>query len=248
VPCTFTGEKRRSADAFFERFERILGLERKRAAAFGVELLAGLSVNAADIGDVDAAWQVLDALPRYLEREGVAAVGELSLKSFSEEERALFARQLEIAEAAGVPAMVEVPPGSGEEMAAALGRAIQESHVRPENIIAVDVNSEKLPAFWELGLGAYGLPVSPPNNGLFAIHRKVDAVEARALLDQYGPERLMFNTALHLGSGDPLGISRVLLHLQRSGVSDEVLRRLAYGNAMQFFSPSSRRGIEGAVA
>jgi predicted metal-dependent TIM-barrel fold hydrolase len=241
VPCTFTGERRNSADAYFQRFERILGLEARRAAAFGIELVAALGVGAGDLGDIDAARRAVDALPSYLRREGVCAVGELSLKSGTPEEIELFERQLVIARDEGLPAMVEVPPGgSGQETAAALERAIRKHGLRPETIEVVDVGAAKLPAFSHLGLGGYGIPVSPANNGLFAIHCKVDAAEAKRLLESYGDRRLMFNSALHLGSGDPLAIARVLLHMRCTGVSEDVLIRLAYGNAFEFFSRSGR--------
>jgi hypothetical protein len=241
VPCPFTGERRTSAASFLGRFERILGLERKRAAAFGIELYAALSIHAGDVADFDAAFEALEALPELLRGERVCALGELALKSYSAREVELFVRQLVMAQQAGLPAMVEAPPGGDPRaMVAVLRDAFAGHDLDPANVVVVDVGLDKLEAFHALGLGAYGVPVSPRLSGLFVVHQKADADEARAILERYGPERLMFNSALHFGFGDPLGLARVLLHLSRQGVSAESLERLAFRNAFEFFGRSGK--------
>ncbi len=243
VPCPFTGERRTSAAAFLGHFDRILGLERKRAAAFGIELFAALSVHAGDVGDFDAAFEVVEALPELLRGERVCALGEVALKSYSPREVELFVRQLCVAQQAGMPAIVEAPPGDDPgAMLAVLRDAFARHDLEPRNVMVVDVGLKKLRAFHALGLGAYGVPVSPRLNGLFVVHQKADAAEAREILDTYGPERMMFNSALHFGFGDPLGVARVLLHLSRQGVSNELLERLAFRNAAEFFDRSGKFG------
>ena len=242
VPCTFSGQQKKTKDAYFEYFKRLLGFEKSRASAFGIEFYAGLSINSGDIGDMKAANEAVNELSEYLSHEGVCALGELSLKSYSKDEIAIFVRQLTLAKELSMPVMIEAPPGKGieplEKLVVVLKGAISDHDLDPSSWLMVDLNKDKLALVWDLELGGYGIPVSPKLNGLFAVHQKMDAKEAKEIIDQYGSEKIMFNSALHFGFGDPLCISRVLLHLDRMGVSDEILKKLTYDNAIRFFSQS----------
>lgn len=249
VPCTFSGQQKRTKDAYFEYFKRLLGLEKSRASVFGIEFYAGLSINSGDIGDIAAANEAVGELSEYLLQERVCALGELSLKSYSKEEVAIFVRQLKLAKELSMPVMIEAPPGKGteqlEKLIAVLRGAISDHDLDPRSWLMVDLHKDTLPLVWDLELGGYGIPVSPKLNGLFAVRPKMDAKEVKEILDQYGVEKILFNSALHFGFGDPLCISRVLLHLNRMGVSDEVLKKCAYDNAVQFFSQSKNFQLKG---
>nr|VFK25659.1 MAG: hypothetical protein BECKMB1821G_GA0114241_101515 [Candidatus Kentron sp. MB]VFK29642.1 MAG: hypothetical protein BECKMB1821I_GA0114274_101114 [Candidatus Kentron sp. MB]VFK74851.1 MAG: hypothetical protein BECKMB1821H_GA0114242_101114 [Candidatus Kentron sp. MB] len=242
IPCTFTGEHRRRPDDFFRYYDRLLNFERKRAAAFGMSCHLALSVYAGDVADPVAAQETVEALPEYLGNESVLAVGELGFNHFSDAEEELFRAQLRLAQRHRLPAIIEAPWRHGQEalqrVMGIIRQAISEDDVDPGKLLMVDLHADTLPIAWELQLGGYGVPVAPRQDRIFAIHRKADATEVQDIVRNFGDDRIMLNSALHFGVGDPMGIARVLLQLRQTGVSFHTLQKLASHNASTLLLPA----------
>jgi len=239
VPCTFTGLKKDSIDAYRYCFDRVIGLERSRAQKFGIQLYAALSVHPGDIVDYQVAFDALEVLKDYLNHDGVKAIGEITPKSCSEKAKELFTRHMVLAKEHNLPVIIESSFGKSgtniDRTVEAIQESIQNSGLPREKILLVDLNRTQLELFWPLNMGGYGIAVSPTLNGLFVIHEKNSPEEALQIIEQFGQERIMFNSALHFGFGDPLCLSRTLLHLSVRGVPESKLTQIAYGNAMRFF-------------
>lgn len=240
IPCTFSGERRHTAGDYQRYFERILNFERRRASAFGIDASVALAINVGDVADWNAVPEAVTLMDELLKKPGVAAIGELGFKDFTGQEIELFREQLRLARRHSLPAIVEAPWRQGtealEHMASCISEAVSADGLDPKRLILVDVHVEQLPVVWELGLGGYGIPAAPRHDLTFAIHRKAGAEEIRAAIEQYGDERIMLNSALHFGVGDPMGIARVLLALRTAGLSTETLQRIAYDNAAALFT------------
>jgi predicted metal-dependent TIM-barrel fold hydrolase len=237
VPCSFTGEPKSCRRGFAARFDRLLVLERDRAAQFGIELFAGLSVNAADVGDDAAALEAVDEVEQRLGHPCVKAVGELALKTFSDVERSLFVRQLALAERYDLPAVVEASPDPAvfKRLVGELQTAISAGVVAAGRVCLIDLDAEKLDLARGLGLGRYGIAAAPRLDGPFVLHRKLDHREVAALVDRYGVERVMLNSGLHFGNSDAICLPRVLLRLRLAGMDEITIQRLSYENASTFF-------------
>lgn len=237
VPCSATNELRFTGPGFGAHFDRLTGFERERARRYGVEMLVGLAVNAADIGDPAGAFAALDELSACLREPCVRAVGELSLRRFTADEVEIFERQLEIATAAGLPVLVEGPPelAAFERLLAVLESALDRGKADRRRVGLTDVNQHKLKLARRLRLGGYGLPVSPKVDGLFGLREKLTHLDVLEILAEFGPDGLMLNTGLHCGSGDPLGLAKTVLRLRLSGVDEPTLRNLACDHAEHFF-------------
>jgi predicted metal-dependent TIM-barrel fold hydrolase len=237
VPCSFTGEKKYCRRAFAARFDRILGMESDRAAHFGIELFAGLSVNATEVGDDTEALEALEEVKQRLGHPCVKAVGELTLRSFSVLELQLFAAQLGMAERHRTPAIVAACPDRAafSRLVDELRSAISTGLIAPERVCLIDLDEEKLSMAFGLGLGRYGLAVSPQVDGPFVVHRKLDHREVTTIIERYGCDRVMLNSGLHFGYSDSLCLPKVLLRLRLSGMDEQTISRLAHDNATTFF-------------
>jgi predicted metal-dependent TIM-barrel fold hydrolase len=239
IPCTFTGQKKSSKAAFLHYFDRLTSFERKRGKAFGIDVYVAISIHPGDMHDPDSAHQALDSFSSYIDNPAVRAIGEITIQRESADEKALFERQLTLARDAGLPAIVEAPRGDNpkqlDRLAVSLADAIEKYHLDPSRIVMVDLNAQKLEQVWDLKLGAYGIPVSPALNGLFVIHDKVTPAAAAQLLQRYGSDRIIFNSALHFGYGDPLCLARTLLHLRQMDVPEAQLEEVFYQNPQKMF-------------
>lgn len=242
VPCSATGERRPVAASFAARFDRLLEAEAARAARYGVDLYVGLAVHAADMAGLDGARGGIRELAARLDHPRVLAVGELALRSFGPDEEEILERQLAVAAEHGKPVMIETPPPpeAFARMVRVLDRLLDRGPLPRDRVALMDLDHAKLRLARELGVGAYGLPVSPPHDGLFRLREKLDARAVAEILAEHGPDRLMLNTGFHYGSADPLGLAKTVLRLRLAGVPDPTLRAVAYDNAAEFFGLPGR--------
>jgi predicted metal-dependent TIM-barrel fold hydrolase len=242
IPCSFTGEKKYCRLGYGARFDRLTEVERSRAAHFGIELLVGLAVNAADIGDPSAALEGVEEVESRLSCPCVRAVGELALRTFSAVERQVFQAQLRLAQRHGRPVMVEACPAMHdfEQLLEFLADSIKAKLISPGRVCLLDLNAEKLERARRLELGAYALAVSPRVDGPFTIHPKLEPAEVARVITRFGSERLMLNSGLHFGLSDPLALPKTVLRLRLQGMDERTLSRLAHDNAEEFFHEASR--------
>lgn len=240
IPSTYTGERRFRRESYFQYYDRLLKFEKKRAESFGIECYIAVAVDPEDLHDISIAYDVIERLPEYFTNENVCAMGEIGLEKFMDDEISIFLQQLRIAHEYKMPVILHTPHNEKAynlpRMLEILAKAIEEYKLNRELLLLDDLTIETLSYAWKLQLGGYGIAVSPILNGLFVMHRKASPLEVKALIDQYGCEKIIFNSALGWGFGDPLAISRSLLHLKMMGEKEDVLQKLAYENARRFFS------------
>ena len=60
------------------------------------------------------------------------------------------------------------------------------------------------------------------------------------ILERYGTDRIMANTAGDWGKSDPLAVPELIQEMKRRGHSDAVIRKVVYENPLAFFTQCSR--------
>jgi predicted metal-dependent TIM-barrel fold hydrolase len=60
------------------------------------------------------------------------------------------------------------------------------------------------------------------------------------VVEQYGPERIMVNSAADWGISDPLAIPKTAALMKMRGISDETIRLVTYQNAIDAFGKSGQ--------
>lgn len=107
-PSFWLGQPRTSPASFFDYFDALLGWEPFRASQYGIAHHCTLALNPKEAND-PRCTPVLDALPRYLEKDGVVAVGEIGYDSMTPAEDHALAAQLQLAADHQLPALVHTP-------------------------------------------------------------------------------------------------------------------------------------------
>ena len=64
--------------------------------------------------------------------------------------------------------------------------------------------------------------------------RAVDMVEL------YGPERLLVNSAGDWGPSKPTAVPDLIFEMRRRGLSEDLIRKVVYDNPLEFFAKSKR--------
>jgi len=230
-PAFWLGQPRTSAATFSDYFASLVGWERFRARQFGIAHFCTIALNPKEANDDRLAGEVLAMVPRWLEKDGVVGVGEIGYDDMTEPEEKAFAAQLEMAKARGMPALVHTPHRDkkrGTERSLALVREVGID----ESLVLIDHNNEEtLPLVRETGCWA-GHSIYPDT--------KMTEERMVALLEKFGTERMIVNSAADWGKSDPLKVARTAEAMKRAGFTEQAIETVVWHNPVAFFAQSGR--------
>ena len=230
-PAFWLGQPRTYVGTFEDYFASLLGWERFRASQFGIRHFCTLALNPKESNNPDLVEGVLALLPRYLQKDGVVAVGEVGFDEMTAAEEEAFARQVELAVRAGLPVLVHTPHRDkkrGTERSLALLRELR----FPPQLTLIDHNTEEtLPVVLEAGCWA-GHSIYPKT--------KMDEDRMVALVQRFGPERILINSAADWGVSDPLKVPKTAARMREAGISEDAIEQIVWKNPVTFFAQSGR--------
>jgi hypothetical protein len=236
-PSFWLGQPRTHVGTFEDYFLSLLGWERFRASQFGITHFCTLSLNPKEANNPAIAQGVLDMLPGYLEKDGVVAVGEIGYDDQTEAEEHFFAEQLKLAMEFDLPVLIHTPHRDkklGTERSLELVRKVG----FPEERVLIDHNTEEtLPMVLKTNCWA-GHSIYP--------YTKMDEHRMVALIQTYGSERIIFNSAADWGVSDPLKVPKTVEAMYEAGIDEKTIQRVVWDNPVAFFSQSERLDLERA--
>lgn len=230
-PAFWVGQPRTGLDTFRDYYSSLIGWERFRASQFGIKHYCTIGLNSREANNEALAEQVMEILPLFIYKEGVVGVGEIGFDDQTAAEEKYYRLQLELAKEAGLPVQIHTPHrdkkrGTSRSMDIAL------EHKLDPGMVIVDHNNEETVkevldrGFW----AAFTIyPFTKMGN-----ERMVDIVQ------QYGTERIMVNSAADWGISDPLAVPKTAALMKDRGISDEAIRMVTYQNAIDAFAQSGQ--------
>ncbi len=81
-------------------------------------------------------------------------------------------------------------------------------------------------------------PQSLLDAGAKALPSATEVARAADIIEMYGPERLMVNSAGDWGPSKPTAVPDFIFEMRRRGHSEGLIRRVVYENPLTFFSQS----------
>jgi predicted metal-dependent TIM-barrel fold hydrolase len=237
-PAFWLGQPRTNVGSFTDYFDSLVGWEPFRASQFGIAHHCTIALNPKEANDPRCA-PVLDLLPRYLEKDGVVAVGEIGYDSMTAEEDKAFAAQLALAIDHGLPALVHTPhrdKAAGTERSIAV---VRESGIAPERVVLDHLNEITVAMVKESGCWL-GFSIYPDT--------KMDEDRMVAILREYGTEKVLVNSAADWGKSDPLKTRRTGDAMLAAGFTDDDVDLVLWRNPVEFYGQSGRLDLEGETA
>ena len=106
----------------------------------------------------------------------------------------------------------------------------------PEEKVIIDHNTEEtLPLVLETGCWA-GHSIYP--------NTKMDEGRMAALVNKYGTDRIIINSAADWGVSDPLKVPKTVEAMRQAGISEDDIKKVVWDNPAAFFAQSGNLDLK----
>jgi predicted metal-dependent TIM-barrel fold hydrolase len=233
-PAFWLGQPRTQVGSFIDYFNSLVGWERFRASQFGIQHFCTIALNPKEANNPKLSDGVIELLPRYLCKEGVAAVGEIGFDDQTRSEEKYFRKQLEMAAECHLPVLIHTPHRDKKKGTIRSIDLIRDVGF-PEERALIDHNTEEtLPIVLDTGCWA-GHSIYP--------NTKMDEQRMTKLVMEYGSERIIINSAADWGMSDPLKVPKTVAVMTERGIAASTIEKIVWENPTTFFGQSDNLDI-----
>ena len=203
-----------------------------RAAQYQIQHYAWLCINAKEAENVQLSREVLGLIPEFLGQPNVLGIGEIGLNKNTPNEATVFLEHLDLAARYGQLVLVHTPhledKYQGTRMI--LDMLADETRLSPHRVLVDHVEEHTVRPVREAGYWA-GVTLYPTT--------KCTPARAADLVEVYGPERLLVNSAADWGPSRPSAVPDFIMEMRRRGHRQPLIRKVVYENPIEFFSQST---------
>jgi predicted metal-dependent TIM-barrel fold hydrolase len=225
-PAFWLGQPRTTLGSFLDYFAMISGFERFRAGQFGVRHYCTIGLNPKEANNEALAEAVLAALPRFLPREGVVAMGELGYDEQTPLEDKALRAQIELAMQFDLPIMIHTPHRDKRAGTLRTMDVLKEHGFDPARCVIDHNNEETVREVKERGYWC-----------AFSIYpnTKMGSERMAAVVESFGPEQLIVDSACDWGVSDPLAVAKTARLMLQRGIAPEAVSQVTYRNALAVY-------------
>ncbi|GIF98043.1 TatD family hydrolase [Catellatospora citrea] len=235
-PAFWLGQPRTSPGSFADYFDALIGWEPFRAGQFGIRHFATIALNPKEAND-PRCREVLELVPRYLDKDAVVAVGEIGYDSMTPLEDLAFAAQLALAVEFDLPALVHTPHRDKVRGTQRSLDVVKESGIDPGRVVIDHLNEVTVELVRDTGCWL-GFSIYPDT--------KMSPPRMVELLRRHGCERMLVNSAADWGRSDPLLTRRTGEAMLAAGFSEDDVDRVLWRNPVEFYGQSGRLDLSDA--
>ncbi|QEG40329.1 TatD family hydrolase [Roseimaritima ulvae] len=230
-PAFWAGFDRGTADGFRDYFRQLTEVEPQRAAQYGIQHFCWLCINAKEAENVQLSREVIAMIPEFLDAPGVLGIGEIGLNKNTRNESIVFLEHMELAIKHEQPILIHTPhledKYQGTRMI--LDMLNGDSRIDRTRVLVDHVEEHTIKAVLDDGYWA-GMTLYPVS--------KCTPQRAADMIEMFGPERLLANSAGDWGPSKPTAVPDLIFELRRRGHSESLIRKVVYENPLEFFSKS----------
>lgn len=222
-PAFWLGQPRTNVGSYIDYFAMISGFERFRAGQFGIRHYCTIGLNPKEANNEALAEAVIDALPRFLVKEGVVAMGELGYDEQTPLEDKALRKQIELAKEYSLPIMIHTPHRDKRAGTLRTMDVLKEHKFDPARCVIDHNNEETIREVRDRGYWC-----------AFSIYpqTKMGSERMAALVESFGPERLIVDSACDWGVSDPLAVAKTARLMAQRGISADAIHQVIYSNAL----------------
>ena len=230
-PAFWLGQPRTHVATYIDYLSSIVGFERFRAGQFGIRHYCTIGLNSKEANNEELAEAVMEILPRFAMKDGVVAIGEIGYDDQTELEDKYFRLQIDLAMELDLPVMVHTPHRDKKRGTTRSMDVCIEHGIEPSKVIIDHNNEETVRETLDRGFWA-GFSIYPSTK--MGTERMVD------ILKEYGPERIIVDSACDWGISEPLAVAKTAMLAEQKGVDKEAIRLVCYQNALDAYGQSGQ--------
>jgi len=240
-PCNYTGTYPKlwnepiTSQTIIGHWERLMNFESWRV---GLELIDTYVAIALNNFVVPPDYEkVLEALPKYLERERVVGFGELSLEPSSPtcpdmgKQEEILRIQVRIAKQYDKAMSIHIPMAEKEKWTGKIFDIITEEDVDRSKVVVEHADGTVAKIISEFGCYA-GIAVQPP--------RKVSPADAAKIAADCRRDRVLINSDCSFLYSDPLSVPKTALEMRRLGLGEDEIKTIVFDNPCRVYKLGQR--------
>lgn len=246
-PAFWAGYDRGSVEGFRDYFRQLTQFEPSRAADHGIAHYTWLCINAKEAENVELSREVIAMIPEFLDpaspgSRAVLGIGEIGLNKNTPNEATVFAEHVDLAARLNELALIHTPHLAdklqGTRMILDLLRA--DGRLKEADVLIDHVEEHTVRHVLEAGYWA-GMTLYPTS--------KCTPARAADIVERYGPDRLLVNSAGDWGPSRPTAVPDFIFEMRARGHSEKLIRRVVLDNPLEFFGrcprfkPPARLGL-----
>jgi uncharacterized protein len=240
-PAFWAGFDRGTAAGFHDYFRHLTEVEAKRAAQFHIRHYSWLCINAKEAENVKLSREVIAMIPEFLGKPGVLGIGEIGLNKNTANEATVFQEHVDLAMKTNELILIHTPhledKFKGTRMIVDMLKG--DKRVTPGRVCIDHVEEHTVRLALDNGFWC-GMTLYPVT--------KMTPSRAADVIEMYGPDRIMVNSAGDWGRSDPLAVPEFIQEMKRRGHPAEVIDRVVYQNPLAFWKQANGWKDEPAVA
>ncbi|MBX2848095.1 MAG: TatD family hydrolase [Acidiferrobacterales bacterium] len=234
-PAFWLGQPRTNVGSFIDYLDTLIGWEHFRAAQFGIMHFCTMGLNPKESNDVEMAEGVMKILPRYLRKDNVVGVGEIGYDDMTDEEERFLCEQIELAKEHKLPVLIHTPHRDKVTGTKRTIDIVKECGIAEHMVLIDHLNEQTLPLVLETDCWR-GHSIYP--------NTKMSEPRMVKLLQEYGTDKMVVNSAADWGVSDPLKVPKTALAMLESGFTEEQVELVTFNNPINFFAQSGRISID----
>jgi predicted metal-dependent TIM-barrel fold hydrolase len=230
-PAFWAGFDRGSVDGFRDYFRQLTEFEPKRAGWYGIQHYTWLCINAKEAENVELSREVIAMIPEFLSRPGVLGIGEIGLNKNTRNEATVFLEHIELAVKTNEQILIHTPHLEDKYQGTRMILDMLCGDVRLDRsrVLVDHVEEHTVRPVLEAGFWA-GMTLYPVS--------KCTPARAADIVERYGPERLLVNSAGDWGPSKPTAVPDFILEMRKRGHAESLIQQIVYANPLKFFGQS----------
>ena len=221
-----------SPQTLFDLYERWIKFDSLRTSDFFIDTYVAVGISMVCIPTHYE--KVIEALPQYLRREKVVAIGEIGLEPNSQtcpdlvQQAEVLWAQLKIAKEYTMPVVFHTPFNEKPKWIERYFNLIEEAGLEPSKVVIDHADSTVVRMITEAGFTA-GVTIRPLP--------KLTPPDAARMMRTVELDQVILDSDAAIGLGtDPLGVPKTVLEMRKLGFKHEDIRKIVYDNAKRIFN------------
>lgn len=226
-PAFWAGWDRSSADGFEDYFRQLTEFEPKRAQQYHLQHYTWLCLNPKEGEDRGLAAEVLQRIPKYLDRPTVIGIGEIGLNRITRNEIETLKDHVQLALDHDQMILIHTPhlEDKYKGTKTIVDLLLRYQKLEPSRVLIDHAEEHTIDMILSNGFHT-GLTLYP--------NTKVSSQRAVDLVEMYGAERICVASACDWGPSLPVALPYFMLEMRRRKHPEELIETVVYRNPIAF--------------